>query len=129
MSFVTGIGGVFFKSRNPSDLARWYHDVLGVPADAESASWAFPWQDQNGKPGYTVWGVLRSSTSYFGNSGQPFMVNFRVSDLDGALKRLRQAGVQVDDRVEETVEGRFGWFTDPDGRRVELWEPAALAEE
>ena len=98
--------------------------MLGVPADADSASWAFPWQDQHGEPGYTVWGVLRSSTSYFGNSGQTFMVNFRVNDLDGALKRLRDAGVQVDDRVEKTVEGRFGWFVDPDGRRVELWEPA-----
>jgi hypothetical protein len=79
MSFVTGIGGIFFKSRNPSDLARWYRDVLGVPADADSASWAFPWQDQHGEPGYTVWGVFRSSTSYFGNSGQTFMINFRVT--------------------------------------------------
>ena len=127
MSFVTGIGGIFFKSRNPSDLARWYRDVLGgAGRRGLPPSWVFPWQDQHGEPGYTVWGVLRSSTSYFGNSGQTFMINFRVNDLDGALKRLRVAGVQVDDRVEKTVEGRFGWFVDPDGRRVELWEPARI---
>jgi hypothetical protein len=97
-----------------------------VPAGVESASWAFPWQDQHGEAGYTVWGVFRSSTGYFGNSGQPFMVNFRVSDLDGALKRLRQAGAQVDARIEKTVGGRFGWLVDPDGRRVELREPAPI---
>jgi predicted enzyme related to lactoylglutathione lyase len=124
MSFVTGLGGIFFKSRNPTDLARWYRDTLGVPADPDSASWAFQWRDRTGEDGYTVWGVFRASTGYFGNSGQPFMVSLRVSDLDGALKRLREAGAQVDGRVEKTVEGRFGWFVDPDGRRVELWEPA-----
>lgn len=126
MSLVTGIGGIFFKSRNPPDLARWYREVLGMPNDPSTASWAFPWQDASGEPGYTIWGVMRSSTAYFGNSGQMFMVNLRVSDLDAALARLRAAGAQVDDRIEETAEGRFGWFNDPDGRRVELWEPAPL---
>lgn len=126
MSLVTGIGGIFFKSRNPPDLARWYREVLGMPSDPETSSWAFPWQDLNGEPGYTIWGVFRSSTSYFGNSGQIFMVNLRVSDLDAALARLRAAGAQVDDRIEQTPEGRFGWFNDPDGRRVELWEPAPI---
>lgn len=126
MSLVTGIGGVFFKSRNPPDLARWYREVLDMPNDPNSASWAFPWQDARGEPGYTVWGVFRSSTSYFGSSGQIFMINLRVSNLDLALTRLRAAGAQVDDRVETTEEGRFGWFYDPDGRRVELWEPAPI---
>lgn len=126
MSLVTGIGGIFFKSRNPPDLARWYREVLGMPNDPGTASWAFPWQDANGEPGYTIWGVMRSSTGYFGNSGQMFMVNLRVSDLDAALARVRAAGAQVDERIEETAEGRFGWFNDPDGRRVELWEPAPL---
>jgi predicted enzyme related to lactoylglutathione lyase len=126
MSLVTGIGGVFFKSRNPPDLARWYREVLDMPTDPGSSSWAFPWRDVSGEPGYTVWGVFRSSTSYFGSSGQIFMINLRVSDLDAALARLRAAGAQVDDRVETTGEGRFGWFYDPDGRRVELWEPAPI---
>lgn len=126
MNLVTGIGGIFFKSRNPPDLARWYRDVLGMPNDPETSAWAFPWKDLNGEAGYTVWGVMRASTSYFGNPSQIFMVNLRVSDLDAALARVKAAGAQVEDKIEETPEGRFGWFTDPDGRRVELWQPAAL---
>ena len=86
------------------------------------------WRDLSkaGTPGDGRIICTSSGAGLFGNSGQTFMVNFRVNDLDGALKRLRDAGVQVDERVEKTVEGRFGWFVDPDGRRVELWEPAPI---
>lgn len=129
MARVTGIGGVFFKCRDPRGLADWYREHLGVPIE-EYGGASFPWRE-HGDPereGFTVWGPFGEDTSYFDPSERPFMVNLRVDDLDAMLERLRAAGVQVDDRVEEYPYGRFGWFMDPEGTRIELWEPARPAE-
>ena len=116
---VTGIGGVFFRSIDPDGLARWYSEHLGInPMSSESEEvW---WQDE----GPTVWSPFPSDTDYFGRRDQGWMINFRVSDLDGMLARLREGGVDVEEvQVMEGI-GRFSWATDPEGNRFELWEPA-----
>lgn len=122
MALVAGIGGIFFKARDPDALAAWYRERLGVPV--EDGNWAvFRW-GADGPAGTTVWAVFRDDTDYFGPSGGGFMLNFRVDDLDRVLAELRQDGVKVVDRVEEHEYGRFGWIVDPEGNRIELWQPA-----
>ncbi len=125
MGKVTGIGGVFFKTADPEATRSWYRDHLGV--DAGPWGKTFHWRDVNSpdKVGSTVWSPFAADTDYFGAGPQPFMVNYRVEDLDGLLDTLRAAGVTVDERIEEQPYGRFAWVVDPDGRRVELWEPPA----
>ena len=123
MERVTGIGGVFFRAKIPIELARWYTEHLGVDAFSEEtdATW---WQAE----GPTVWAPFAEDTEYFGRREQAWMVNFRVGDLDAMLDQLRAAGAGVDDRVELLPGiGRFGWATDPEGNRFELWEPAPEA--
>lgn len=129
MERVTGIGGVFFKARDPAALAAWYRAHLGVPVDAaEGATYgAFEWEDPSrpDRRGQTVWSAFPADTGYFAPSAAPFMLNYRVADLDRMLDQLRAAGAAVDDRVETYEYGRFGWATDPEGNRIELWEPPA----
>jgi predicted enzyme related to lactoylglutathione lyase len=124
MAKVTGLGGVFFKARDPDGLRAWYAEHLGI----ESESWGrtFEWRERDDpeKPGGTVWGIFRHDTDYFAPSEKPYMMNYRVDDLDGLLERLRAAGIRVDEKIEDSEFGRFGWFMDPEGTRVELWQPA-----
>jgi predicted enzyme related to lactoylglutathione lyase len=109
---VTGLGGVFFRARDPGALRAWYEDTLGVPAEELMRSDGL------------VFGIFDAHTDYLGPSGQAFMVNFRVASLDAALERLRAAGAQVDDETQDQEGiGRFGWAVDPEGNRFELWEP------
>ncbi len=128
MAKVTGIGGVFFKSQRAKELRHWYHDHLGIEID-DFGGHAFSWRDQKdpNRVGRTVWSVFPAGTEYFDPSTASFMVNFRVDDLDGLLEHLRDAGVTVDAEVEEFEYGRFGWCYDPDGNKIELWQP--LGEE
>jgi predicted enzyme related to lactoylglutathione lyase len=120
MERVLGIGGVFFKARDPKGLAAWYREHLGVPVEPGQAHGAFA-SAAAGEP--TAWSAFPADTGYFGPGPAPFMVNYRVRDLDAMLAQLRAAGAVVDDRVEEYEFGRFGWATDPEGNRFELWEP------
>jgi len=115
MAKVTGVGGIFFKSANPEKLAAWYRDELGVPVDGTYAAFE--------GPGITTWSVFAKDSDYFEPTSAPFMVNFRVDDLDGLLAQLRAHGVWVDERQEDYDYGRFGWVRDPEGNRIELWEP------
>jgi predicted enzyme related to lactoylglutathione lyase len=115
---VTGIGGVFFRSTNPEALNAWYAEHLGVAGGSDTDA---VWQQDAGP---TVWSVFDADTDYFGRREQAWMVNFRVRDLDAMLAQLRDADVEVDDRLEEYDYGRFGWAHDPEGNRFELWEPA-----
>jgi predicted enzyme related to lactoylglutathione lyase len=115
MERVTGIGGVFFRSRDPKALVDWYAKHLGVPVD--DGYIVFP-ESRN-----TVWSPFAADTSYWPAEKQA-MVNFTVDDLDAMLAQLRAAGVDVHERVEEHEYGRFGWATDPGGNRFELWQPA-----
>ena len=118
MARVTGIGGVFFKARDPEALGEWYRKHLGVPV--EEGGWAvFHWEGS----GATTWALFPADTEYFGPGDSSCMVNFRVADLDSLLAELRREGVTVLDKVEEHEYGRFGWIVDPEGNRVELWQP------
>ena len=124
MAKVTGIGGIFFKARDVDALRSWYAEQLSVPLE-EWGSWDFPWRDRENpeRVGKTVWGPFPADTDYFAPSDSPFMFNFRVDDLDAMLTQLRAAGVSVEDKIEEYEYGKFGWIIDPEGNKVELWEP------
>ena len=119
MERVTGIGGVFFRARDPQALAAWYEEHLGVPRQEGETYGIFP-ESRN-----TVWSAFAEDTDYWPSAKQG-MVNYTVGDLDALLAQLREAGVEVDEKVEvlEGI-GRFGWAVDPEGNRFELWEPAA----
>jgi predicted enzyme related to lactoylglutathione lyase len=126
MERVTGIGGVFFRSLDPHRIQRWYVDHLGLPEPVDGdPTVVFTWRERDDAElvGSTIWSPFPAETDYFGPRGKSWMLNFRVRDLDAMLAQLRAAGVQVDERIEELPEGRFGWFVDPDGNRVELWQP------
>jgi predicted enzyme related to lactoylglutathione lyase len=125
MGRVTGFGGLFFKAADPAALAAWYRTHLGLPSNAGGNLAVFPWRDSDdpAQEGYTVWSPFPRDTRYFDPSTGSFMVNFRVEDLDALLAGLRSAGADVDDRVQESEYGRFGWVMDPEGNRIELWEP------
>ena len=121
---IVGIGGIFFKSRDPAGLQAWYREHLGL----EIESWggvAFKGMEVSptGRDAGTIWSIMPATTKYFDPSPAPFMINYRVEDLDGLLAALRAAGCQVDDKLDESEYGRFGWVVDPEGNRLELWEP------
>lgn len=120
MERVRGVGGVFFKARDPAALAEWYRDHLGVPVPEGQTYAAF---ESAGRGEQTVWSSFPTHTDYFGSGGSGLMINYRVDDIAAMLAQLRDAGVEVDDRVEEYDYGRFGWAVDPEGNRFELWEP------
>ncbi len=122
MEKVIGVGGVFFKARDPKALAAWYRDHLGVPVEPGQTYATFASAAAGEQ---TAWCPFPTDTTYFGPGPAPCMVNYRVRDLDAMLAQLRAAGAQVDDRVERHDYGRFGWAADPEGNRFELWQPPA----
>jgi catechol 2,3-dioxygenase-like lactoylglutathione lyase family enzyme len=122
---VTGIGGIFIKARDPKVLAAWYSDHLGVPRANGAIPPLFQWRDHDDpqRVGNTVWGLFQSDTKYFAPSTAPFMINYRVNNLDRLLARLRAAGITVEPKVVDDFNGKFGWVMDPEGNKIELWEP------
>lgn len=124
MARVTGIGGVFFKARDPAGLGRWYREQLGLEVQAWGGA-ALRWGTPENPSGTTAWSVFSADTDHFAPSEAPFMVNYRVDDLAALLERLRANGCDVLNRVDESEYGRFGWVVDPEGNKVELWEPPA----
>ena len=122
MKRVTGIGGIFFKARDPVALSAWYAKHLGVPVQDWGGA-AFRWSDDpHQASGTTAWSPFKADTDYFGPGPQTFMVNYRVDDLRALLEALKAEGCKVDERVEDSEFGKFGWVVDPEGNRVELWE-------
>ena len=122
---VTGIGGVFIKARDPKALSAWYREKLGL-AVSDGAEWVpFQWrqQDDPAKMGTTVWALFRSDSKYFEPSQATFMVNYRVRDLDRMLAQLQALDVAVEGQVVEEFNGKFAWVLDPEGNKIELWEP------
>lgn len=119
MEKVTGIGGIFFKAQDPAKLAEWYHAHLGVPVTDGMAD--FVWHDKNNPDtvGRTVWCPFPKDTDNFSS---PLMINYRVANLDRMLAQLREGGIAIE-KVEDYDYGRFAWIKDPEGNRVELWEP------
>jgi predicted enzyme related to lactoylglutathione lyase len=122
MARAIGIGGIFFKARDPKALGEWYAKHLGLPI-SDFGGAMYPEDAQ--RPGFTLWNPFKEDTKYFAPSDKPFMINFRVDDLHALLAQLRSEGVQVDAKVDESEYGRFGWIMDPEGNRVELWQPPA----
>jgi catechol 2,3-dioxygenase-like lactoylglutathione lyase family enzyme len=123
MKRVTGLGGVFLKCQDPEAMYTWYEKHLGIRRDHGTVS--FPWRDADDpeQTGMTVWALFSQNTQYFNPGTAPFMMNFRVQNLEQLLDALRAEGVQVDDKVETYDHGKFGWIIDPEGNRIELWEP------
>ena len=127
MARALGVGGVFFRSQDPAALCAWYRKWLGVEATAPYGAMFQPGDVPAG--GLTVWSPFPHDTSYFGDSGQAFMINLMVDDVRAALAQVREGGAQVIDKIEDHDYGTFGWFVDPDGNRVELWQLKAAGPE
>jgi predicted enzyme related to lactoylglutathione lyase len=123
MKRVTGIGGIFFKAKDPDKLREWYRQHLGI--ESEKWGFAFQWSDDPKRDGgVTAWNIFPDSTKYFDPSTQPFMINFRVANLEELVTALRAEGVDVP-KTDDSEFGKFAWVMDPEGNRVELWEPPA----
>ena len=119
---MTGLGGVFFKASDPQRMYKWYEQHLGLRQ--EEGGVFFRWREKEADTlGTTVWAIFKDDTKYFDPSKAPFMLNYRVDNLDALLTRLRAAGVEVEERREDSEYGRFAWIIDPEGNRIELWEP------
>ena len=124
MKRVTGIGGIFFRARDPAALRAWYQAHLGIDVQDWGGT-AFRWADDEGRPagGTTVWSIGKGENFLPGTAS--FMVNYRVADLHALLAALRSEGCEVLDPVDDPDFGKFGWVIDPEGNKVELWEPPA----
>ena len=118
---VTGVGGVFIKSKDPKALSAWYRDVLGL----EVKPWGgamLPY-DAPGHPPLLVWSPVPESSDQMAPSAREFMINFAVDDMDGFIARLTSKGVRILRRDDKDANGRFAWILDPDGTKIELWQP------
>ena len=122
MEQVVGIGGIFFRARDPKALAEWYRTNLGI--QSEDGHTEFPWQakDWPNQSGRTVWSLFDADSDYFGETRPAFMVNYIVRNLERMVEQLRKNGIKVE-KVEDYDYGRFAWITDPEANRIELWEP------
>lgn len=126
MKRVTGIGGIFFKATEASALRAWYQRHLGIDVQ-EWGGAAFSWTDSEGKPtgGTTVWSVGPADGTQFAPSQAPFMINYRVEELLALVETLRAEGCDLLDEIVDSKYGKFAWVIDPEGNKVELWEPPA----
>lgn len=126
MNKVTGIGGIFFRAKDPAALRAWYKEHLGIDVQAWGGA-AFSWADADGNPagGTTTWNITKEDGDYFAPSTSSFMVNYRVADLHALVAELRARGCNVLDTTDDPDYGKFGWVMDPEGNKVELWEPPA----
>ena len=126
MKRVIGLGGIFFKAKDPQKLGEWYRKHLGLNVE-DWGGVSFPeGAGAKLKPrrqSRLVWSPFEAGTKYFAASEKPFMINYRVHDLEQVLRVLREEGVEVEERTEESEFGKFGWAMDPEGNRIELWEP------
>ena len=118
---VTGIGGIFFKSKDPKSIKSWYHKHLGLNTDQWGCT--FWWKDKEGNDCSTQWSPMSEDSSHFEPSKKQFMMNFRVENLEELLAVLKEEGVEVLDEIQSVEEGKFGWILDPEGNKIELWEP------
>ncbi|APG60624.1 VOC family protein [Christiangramia salexigens] len=118
---VTGLGGFFFRSKDPNAIKNWYNKHLGLETDQYGST--FWWKNEKGEDCSTQWSPMNSDTEYFKPSEKQFMMNFRVENLEELLKVLKQEGVQIVGEMETYDYGKFGWILDPEGNKIELWEP------
>ena len=120
MKRVTGIGGIFFKAQDPKALAAWYEKHLGIDFGGKVYT---DFQFQEREKGWIAFSFFDAETKYFDPSAKEFMFNLRVENLFELLKALRDEGVHVFDETEDGDYGKFGWILDPEGNKIELWEP------
>ena len=120
---VTGIGGIFFKAHDAPKLATWYREHLGIVSEGGFHTFEWLEKEDSSKTGSTTWAIFPEASKYFGASKSPLMINYRVANLDYVLAQLRKEGVQIDEKVQDESYGKFGWATDPEESRFELWEP------
>ena len=129
MAKVTGIGGVFFKASDPKALAAWYETNLGMKLESFGGA-VLQWKDDHAEDGgLTVWHLAAKDSQWFGPSTSSFMINYRVDDMTALLEHLRQNGVEIHKGPETHENGVFAWVVDPDGNKVELWEPKLWKDE
>jgi predicted enzyme related to lactoylglutathione lyase len=126
MKRVTGIGGIFFKAKDPATLGAWYKKHLGIDVQDWGGA-AFTWQDAAGNAykGTTIWSIGAADNDYYAPSTALFMINYRVEDLNALLAALRAEGCNVLEKMDDSEYGKFGWVIDPEGNKVELWQPPA----
>lgn len=120
---VTGIGGIFFLSDNPSAIKRWYGENLGLAIDDYGSVFEFRNANKPGEVNYLRWGAFPLSTNYFDPSEKKFMINYRVQNIEGLVRKLRQSGATILDTIATYDYGKFVHLMDPDGNKIELWEP------
>lgn len=125
MEKVLGIGGVFLRSKDPKALSEWYGKHLGLPIEPEWFGAVLPGVPDGMEPVTGIWSAFPENTAYFGDPKNRVMVNFAVRDVQRMVDQLREMGCDVDEKVESNEYGTFGWVTDPEGHRVELWQPPA----
>lgn len=128
MAGITGLGGVFVKAGDTKELGRWYKEKLGL-APEDYGGFHFTWREAKdpASEGLTIFSLFDKDTDYFGEASRDVMMNFRVDDLDAYLAALKEAGVTVIDNREDSEFGRFAWIEDPEGNRIELWQPPEVA--
>lgn len=126
MKRVTGIGGIFFKAKDAPALQAWYKKHLGLDVQDWGGA-SFTWTDGDGKPvgGTTIWSVGPETSNQFAPSTAPFMINYRVDDLIALVKVLREEGCNLHGDLQDSEYGKFAWVIDPEGNKVELWQPPA----
>jgi len=124
MRRVTGIGGIFFHAKDPAALRAWYQAHLGIDVQSWGGA-AFIWADADGNPmkGSTIWSIGAADSNQFAPSKSSFMINYRVENLAALLQALREEGCNVLDKMDDSEYGKFGWVVDPEGNKVELWQP------
>ena len=123
MKRVTGIGGVFFKSKDSQKTRAWYKKHLGIGSGEYGGTFEWRHAENKDKKGFTAWGPFKEDTEYFDPSEREFMINYRVDNLEKLIEVLKEEGVEVVGEIEEYEYGKFGWIIDPDGTKIELWEP------
>ena len=124
MKKVTGIGGIFFKASDPKASMEWYKTHLGIEMEgAYGANFSWRTGADPSKKAFTIWSPMKESTTYFSPSQQPFMVNFRVENMEALLAELAAAGIEQVGQMETHEYGKFAWIMDPNGVKIELWEP------
>jgi predicted enzyme related to lactoylglutathione lyase len=124
MKRVTGIGGIFFKAKDAPALQAWYKQHLGIEVQTWGGT-AFKWADHLGQPisGTTIWSISSAHADPFTPSAAPFMINYRVDDLFALVKALRDEGCNVLEKIDDSEYGKFAWVIDPEGNKIELWQP------
>jgi predicted enzyme related to lactoylglutathione lyase len=118
---VTGIGGIFFKTKDPKTTKDWYNKHLGLNTDQWGST--FWWKDKEGNDCSTQWSPMKNDTDYYEPSKKQFMINYRVENLEELLEELKKEGVEIVGEMQTFDYGKFGWIMDPDGNKIELWEP------